>query len=276
VPFGPRASQTAVVEVEAPTPVRPDDFWGEGSAAIHDVLQGPKAGAAAAGGGARREPEPPGRSKGRRTIIRPSIRLMRVTRPGSALRVRARARRWSGAVRAQRPALPPIPRRPVAVIVGGLAVAVCCAALVGSFERPGGAPIVSASARIGVQARERLEGRTSSAGAAQPALYRAHAVGRGLAARGGSARARPTGRIRRVNRGTPARHRGGGAAARQTGGGTPATPTYAATSQPSSSAVVDSSASAAGGSHGGSGTGGSAAPAGPEGPGAPFGPGHLS
>jgi hypothetical protein len=216
-------------------------------------------------------------------ILRPSIRWRRVTRPGSAIRVRARARRWSGAVRVQRPALPALRARPVAVVAGGLAVAVCCAGLVGRFERAGSGPVVSSSARADVQARESLGRRTSDAGAAHvgavlPALYRSHAVGRQVAARGRSVRGRPTAHVRRINGGTAARRRGGGGAARGTGGGTPATPTYAATSQGSGSAPVDSSVGGASASSGsaGSGAGGSAAPAGPEGPGAPFGPGHLS
>ena len=278
VPFGPRASQTAVVELEEPALVRPDDFWGEGSAAIHDVLQAPEAGEAAAAVGAGIEANPGGHATRRRKILWPSIRSRRITRPRSALRVRARARRWSGVVRVQRPAVPRLQRRPVAVVAGGLAVAVCCAALVGRVEGPGGHHVVSASARADAQARESRGGRTSDAGAVLLALYRARATGRRAAAGGRSVRARPTGHVRRVNGGTPARHRGGGAPARQTGGGTPATPTYAATSQASGSAPVYPTASAAGGNPGsaGSGAGGSAAPAGPEGPGAPFGPGHLS
>ena len=43
MPFGPRVSQTGVVDLEPPAPVRPDDFWGEDSASIHDVLQAPDA-----------------------------------------------------------------------------------------------------------------------------------------------------------------------------------------------------------------------------------------
>jgi hypothetical protein len=272
VPFGPRASQTAVVDLETPAPVRPDDFWGEGSAAIHDVLQGPEAGVMGAGAMATIEAEAGHRSTGRRrAILRPA---------GSELRIRARARRWSGAVRVRRPAVAPLRRRPVTVVAGGLAVAVCCAAVVGRFESGGPGPTVSASMGAAVQAVQGLGGWTADpgtarAGAVLPALDRAHAAGRPVAARGRSSRAGGTGHVRRVDAG--GRHHARDASARQTGGGI-ATPTYAATSQGSGSVPADSTGSAATGSSGsaGSGAGGSAAPAGPEGPGAPFGPGHLS
>ena len=39
VPIGPRASQAGLADPEPPAPVRPDDFWGEDAASIHDVLE---------------------------------------------------------------------------------------------------------------------------------------------------------------------------------------------------------------------------------------------
>jgi hypothetical protein len=41
VPFGPRAAHAALVNESHCAPISADDFWGEGSAAIHDVLQAP-------------------------------------------------------------------------------------------------------------------------------------------------------------------------------------------------------------------------------------------
>jgi hypothetical protein len=258
VPFGPRVSQTGVVDLEPPAPVRPDDFWGEDSASIHDVLQAPDA-------------------------VEPSSILVEVGAPPAprarrSFVSRARGRfRGRGSVRGQplvlrrpRLAVPPVPRlargrtarlgraRVVSLIAAGV-VALAYSTI--ALTTLGASPL-RGSQRGAARADQTVAHLSPAALAIDPAIRwrppRRHATARHRApavdhvpassgaSRGGSATPAPT----RVSDSQPG-----------TG--------YA---QPASTPSTTAGASAAPASGGGSGGG---TVAGPQGPGAAFGPGHL-
>lgn len=238
VPFGPRVSQTGVVDLEPPAPVRPDDFWGEDSASIHDVLQAPDA----------VEPTPivvevgaPPAPRARRSLVS---------------RARGRFRgRWS--VRGAR-----LPRpRVVSVVVAAVAALACSAVALATLGAsplrgpPRGAVradrVVAhpspAALVIGSAIRWRTPRRhTASRHRALTVHHKAHASVSSVASPGASGAPAAT----RVSNSQPV-----------TGHAQPASTTSTAPGAGAASA-------------GGGGSGGGTA-AGPQGPGAAFGPGHL-
>jgi hypothetical protein len=261
VPFGPRASQAGVAELDPAGPVRPDDFWGEDSASIHDALQPPEAAAPApivveVAAPLRGRPGSPFHSGARAWVHGIRLRLPRV-RPW-ALPVRFSISRFR-AVSAPRV-------RPISLVVAGAAALACAAiALAALGATPGGAP-----QRASLRAAQTIGAFRTAALAIDPAMpawvghrhtgsrhrapgvrHRGHAPARGAKASSPSSVSSPRGR------GTPPHATGSSS---QTVAG-------AASSAPATAA-------AGGASAGSTGSGGDTA-AGPQGPGAPFGPGHL-
>lgn len=246
MPLGPRANQAGAPEVEGP--VRPDDFWGEGSAAIHDVLRAPEVAEDGESGpiSVRR----PGAWRRREAVGR---RLVGV--------VSTRARGHVSAAR-----LPQV--RLVRLLAGGLALLVCSAALVGRLEGAGPGTALRASARATVAA-----GAALRAGAPDPrdSTWRRAALFLALR-RTPSLKGASGSRRRHVTRPQSA-----GAVSSESGTGVSPAPTYVSAPVSPSSAPVAQAATApsSGSSSDGSSSGGVSASAGPQGPGAPFGPGHL-
>ncbi len=270
MPFGPRASRPTLVELESQASVRPDDFWGEDSAAIHEVLQGPEAGVG--------DPSPiPGDDSSGAAAPAQYARLrerLGAWRLHASLVVARVSRTWRARVRS----------RPVAIVAGGIAAVACSAIAVGSVQGGHGGPVFRASARANAPAawaqpardpglltaakRQGLELVTShhtAATAHATASHRAPSSGRRGSVRSLSSSGSP--RSGSADRSSPPPP-------------TPPPPTYAATSTPSTSlgsGTGATAASASGGSGAGdSGVGGTSQSAGPEGPGAPFGPVHSS
>jgi hypothetical protein len=252
VPFGPRASQAGVVDLDPPAPVRPDDFWGEDSASIHDVLRGPDA----------LEPPP--------IVVEIAAPPQPRLRPHFVSRARASVERLALAVPRVRLALPSvrlaIPRIPrptsrrfprtrtVSLIAIGSAVLVFCAI---ALARLGATPARSPQP-VASRTHHAVAAVRPTALAIDPAIW-----------------ARATHRHPGARRGVPVVHRRPRSAKprvpSRVGSGTPA-PTTASSSPPVTGFVTPVSTSSTGGS---AGAGGRSAPAGPQGSGAPFGPGHL-
>jgi hypothetical protein len=262
VPFGPRASQAGVVDLEPPAPVRPDDFWGEDSASIHDVLRAPGA----------LEPAP--------IVVeiaapsQPRFRPHFVSRARAAIgRLALAAPRLRLAVpsirlplpRVPQPTLPHFPRttsvrfprtRTVSLIAGGAAVLVFCAIALAKL----GATPARSPQPVTARTDHAVAATRPAALAIDPTIW-ARVVNRGASAQ---ARAHVVHRRSRSPRpGITSR----------VGTGTPA-PTTASTSPPVTGLVTSVSTSSAS-SGGSAGAGGGSASAGPQGAGAPFGPGHL-
>ncbi|HUE27043.1 MAG TPA: hypothetical protein VMP89_09735, partial [Solirubrobacteraceae bacterium] len=174
-------------------PVRPDDFWGEGSAAIHDVLQGPSVDV----------PADPPVSSGPRGY-------------------------WAGAransaLLAMRGA-----RRPVALLAGGVAAIACAAFAIGSIEHGHAAPIVRASVltKVTSGASQSTQHPGSSTGASQ--LDKAFMASRSAGRHARVARRRqPALRARTSVGAKPSKSSGSSGYA---GGSAAPPPTYAATS----------------------------------------------
>jgi hypothetical protein len=244
VPFGPRASQAGVVEIEEPPPVRPDDFWGEGSAAIHDVLQGPPSGVALAPTRAVSSPR-----RGRLGVwLDATWRRARVI--GARARVALAGARVGG--------------RPVALVAGGLAAVAASAIAVGRVEAGHNPSAAHVPARAGAQAAWTQAGRDPGP------LTAAKGPGLMLLAARGAAPARRATVLRRqraaVKRASSSR---GATTSSYAGSSASPPPTYAATSvAPASSGTRASVASASARSA----PSDAGQAAGPQGPGAPFGP----
>jgi hypothetical protein len=271
VPFGPRASGTGVVELSPPAPVRPDDFWGEDSASIHDVLEGP--GAAAPAPEARIAVDvasaPPRDS---RSLVLPgalaSVRRIgrRVRRAGAWI---PRLPRVGLSIPRVRVSLPrvrfSIPRvRAVPLAAVGLAVFAGAAIVLAAV---GATPGVSPQ-RAAVRGDQMLAGLSPAALAIAP-VFPARPPTRHTASRHQAPAVRHRRRApeSKVGSSSPS------SAALQGSGGTPAQPGTSQTAPPAASAA-QATRTATGASAGSTGSEGSA-PAGPQGPGAPFGPGHL-
>lgn len=251
VPFGPSASQTGTVDLEAPTPVRPDDFWGEDSAAIHHVLQVPELDEVGA---------PAGVGSG-------------ATLRSSASVLYARARRRLRPLWARRPAVAPIARRYVLIAAGGLAVLACSAFLVGRFGASRGnrlerAAVVKGGGSATAVGAEAFDRPSQAATEGSPrlllALHRPTSAGHAAARRHvGAAR---SDRRRGSRSGAPA-HRVSSAGDQA--------PAYGAEPVSTRSAVESGSSASGSSASVASGSSGASPAAGPQGAGAPFGPGHL-
>ena len=263
MPFGPRASQAGVVDIQPAAPVRPDDFWGEGSAAIHDVLQAPDASEADAVGSPARASS---HGSGATPRVRPTLRGW-LTPLGTGMYARA-----SGAVRVvpvPHPTIPRMRRRSAGLVAGGLAALACLAIAFGMFVGVRRAPVVRRSAQTnlaimasrGAGAPSLLVARSRQS-LVSPALRLAAQRGR----RVGHSVQRPVGPRSAVHL-QPSQ---GTARAGYSGSTASPPPTYAAASAPPGPDMAASAASASG--SGGGGSAGQAA--GPQGPGAPFGPMH--
>ena len=136
MPFGPRASRREWSTSSQPAPVRPDDFWGEGSAAIHDVLQAPDAserrrGRVAGAGFVSRF----GRDAAR------AVHAARVADAAGHWHVRARER-GVRVVPVPHPTIPRMRRRSAGLVAGGLVALACLAIAVGMFVGERRAPVV--------------------------------------------------------------------------------------------------------------------------------------
>jgi hypothetical protein len=278
VPFGPRASQASVVDLEPPAPVRPDDFWGEGSAAIHDVLQGP--------GASPQEATPRKVGDGSPSVA--DLDRERVANRELVAHLYTRARWLGAAMRLPRAPWPKVPRgmrRYVLVAAGCIAALALCAFMVGQFGlTQGGVERAAVRARTqvtskrdadAVRGRQADEGATSlllamhrsSAtrwSAAKLRLQRGHGVPRRSSSR--LAQKRSSGKRAPADESdAPVASGSSGSGAGESGAGT-------TTQYVSGDSDGAGDGSAGSGSSGGSETG---AASGPVGAGAPFGPGHL-
>jgi hypothetical protein len=284
VPFGPGASRAALVDAERrevreaislptdpPAPLRAEDFWSEGSAAIHHVLQAPAA--------ETEERVAPARTRAAIAYL-PPVRF-------AALTLR-RALRACALVLldALRDHLRPLRRVPSSsrarFLVSAALLAIACVGLalpgLGSTRRVGGESAREANTAVADASANELTSALSHSRAASFRLASRRAEAARIhrratrpssphhpAARPKSTRASPqsSASYSPTVQGIPVSTESGVAAGGDTsGGGSSGT-----SSSSSSPTAVASSA--------GSSNQGSAAPPGPQGPGAPFGPGHL-
>jgi hypothetical protein len=260
VPFGPRATG-GVVDLDSPAQVTPDDFWGEGSASIHDVLAGPALGGEGVGVVAPAGSRP---ARWRVAALRGRAGAGLCGRAGASY-TRARARVGPLSARGVSVSLPG--RRIWAMVAGGLVVLACAAIAVGRF---GGGLSDRSHSPVQLNATGLP---VAAARAWWPSIGALERDVRLMARRHGVPQRRFVHRVRasaRVRRATASA--GGGPS------GSPPPPVTRASSMPVSSQVDEgpsAGATPAGSSaHQPSGDA-AAASAGPQGPGAPFGPGHL-
>jgi hypothetical protein len=264
VPFGPRASQAGVVDLEPPAPVRPDDFWGEDSASIHDALRAPGAPEPAPIVVEIAAPPQPrlrshfvSRARARVRARRSALPLPRVRLALPSVRLAIPRIPGPASLRFLRPASVRFPRtRTVSLIAVGSAVLVICAI---ALARLGATPARSPQP-VAARTHHAVAAVRPTALAIDPAIW-ARVVHRG-------AGARPRAHVvhQRLRSPTPS-------VASRVGGGTTA-PTTGSSSAPVTGFVtpVSTRSTSSGGS---AGAGGGSASAGPQGAGAPFGPGHL-
>jgi hypothetical protein len=280
IPFGPSADSQVKDEGESSPPLRAQDFWGEGSAAIHDALE-PSAPVAS-----RPLPAPSApasRRMPRRRLPRARLGIALSLEPlrRAASLCWAEGGVWMNGAHLRRVRLPRGQRR-TALAVGG---ALGAAALL---------TFVQLDSVAGVTSRPSPNSGSLMTEAFRPATAAAVArVGESVAIR--SAQARTTGRVPKVARHAPPQPRSRvievkttTPVANPTVSQTPSTEYTSGTSRlqtASSSGTAGSGestvspsisrASATSSSGAGTASTGSGSQSGPAGPGAPFGPGHL-
>ena len=251
-----------------PSPPSASDFWGEHSAEIHDVLQGPPpvlAGPRRDPPPARRRRKPPSQmGRWRRWSQKPAIALGKAEAlAGAARAVASRPRRWTN--RAVRPLLIGVAGIACAVLVVE-AVSEAPSRPVAGTSGPSrllGSLLKSADLRLGFG--QPLGGPGAGAGDRLPARVR----DRARTARAGARRARVShSRLPRARR----------IEAQPVSSSAKPAPSGAASTvvRVGSGAAAGSGSAVGSGAAAGSGTGGvSGTASGPVGAGAPFGPGHL-
>jgi len=282
VPFGPRASGAGVMDAEGTTPVRPDDFWGEKSASIHDVMQPPDTGAAAAiiaptGEHGKAAPII-ARAEG---VGKVGPIIARAVGLGNVAPIIARA---VGLGRSSRSS--PARRRAISLMVVGVVALACSAIALTRLGSQGGRQIRHTSLLTDREPRPPLASglagdpvirpstsvrRAPAKGGAVVVNHRVHVVGSSP-----SPSPSPSSESNSTSAGTPSQPHASSSLRSTGASSTAAAPASGASnSEPSSASVTSASASGAPQGSAASRGSGSNAPAGPDGPGAPFGPGHL-
>ena len=284
MPFGPRASGAGVMDAEGTTPVRPDDFWGEKSASIHDVMQPPDTGAAAAiiaptGEHGKAAPII-ARAEG---VGKVGPIIARAVGLGNVAPIIARA---VGLGRSSRSS--PARRRAISLMVVGVVALACSAIALTRLGSQGGRQIRHTSLLTDREPRPPLASglagdpvirpstsvrRAPAKGGAVVVNHRVHVVGSSPSP---SPSPSPSSESNSTSAGTPSQPHASSSLRSTGASSTAAAPASGASnSEPSSASVTSASASGAPQGSAASRGSGSNAPAGPDGPGAPFGPGHL-
>ncbi len=275
IPFGPRARESKPTALKPPPPEptaqtedsplapSPSDFWGEHSADMHHVLQGPD----------RDVGPPPGHGppdSARRA------RLLQRTRSAARTGRLTRWRRWaerpapesSPAPHSRRPSV----RRSVAALAGlGVLITVVVAALGGNDGAPS-----HRSAQLRLPINDLLRGDLSAGRLRFPSRLAVAQHTRHVERRAGRPHRHSTPRsgARSPVRASTSASSTPSSSSGSTGAtGTTTTPTVSTSASGAGSG--SSSASGSSGSTSSSSGGRSSTGSGPVGPGAPFGPGHL-